>query len=139
MRNKIKLMIAKSATSVAVLLMLSSFSAAQQAVVGSVAFLPTGTTHNMQSISSIGFANHSISCAQIPVWADADIQKGNNPAIDNRTHFGPCAIDGVRVGNLVLAEINTGISLTIHLVDGTCLSMMLANSDGLRLSDLTEV
>jgi hypothetical protein len=138
MTNKIKVVIVKAAISFAVLLMLSSFSAAQQTTVGSIAFWPTGGSRSTQSNSSISLGNHTIGCAQVPIWRDADIQKGNNPVIDNTTRFA-CGMDGVLVGHFVLAETNTGISLTIYLADGQCFPMTLANSDGLRLSDLTEI
>ena len=138
MTNRIKLTIAKSAIGVVTLLMLSSFGVAQQSVVGTVAFWPTGGSRNMQANSSISVANHTVGCAQVPIWRDADIQKGQNATIYNTTAFA-CGIDGVMVRQIVLAEVNTGISLTIYLADGKCYSMMLANSDGLRLTDLTEI
>jgi hypothetical protein len=73
------------------------------------------------------------------VWHDADIQNGKNQTITNTSSFGPCEIDGVLVRDLSLYQAANGVMLTIDLVDGKCMSMMLVNSAGLRLKDLTDI
>ena len=88
--------------------MLSSFSSAQETILGNVAFYPSGAARSIESNSSIGLGTQQqTNCAQAPIWHDADIQKGQNPTIYNTT-FGPCAVDGVLVRDLVLTRDEQG-------------------------------
>jgi hypothetical protein len=138
MESRSRCMMARLAITASALI-LSNLCAAQQTASGTIAFYPSGSIAFMQSNSPLGFGGHSISCAQMPIWRDADIQRTPKPMITNTTHFGPCAIDGVLVQDFVLSEFNSGITLTIHLVDSRSFSLLLVNSAGIHLRDLTEV
>jgi hypothetical protein len=125
---------------VGIVLMLTAFGSAQESVVGTMTFYPGGSTRtNQLSNSYITLGGHTVGCAQTPVWHDSDIQKGKNPTIVNTTSFGPCTIDGVLIRDLALTQTKSGVLLTINMIDGKCWSMMLANSAGISLTDLTGI
>jgi hypothetical protein len=138
MTNTLKSAITHVAIAIVALLMLSSFSSAQETVLGNVTFYSSGAARPILSDSVISLGPHTMTCSQLPLWQYNDIQRGSNPTM-NSTNFGPCTVDGVLVEGLVLAELSKGITLTIHLVDGRCFSMMLTNSAGIHLADLTEI
>ena len=120
-------------------MLFTAFAPAQQSVVGSVTFSTTGSQDWMQVNSSISLGGHTMSCAQNPVWRASDIKNGKYQSITNTSMFGPCAIDGVLVRDLVLMESSTGVLLTIDMNDGSRWSLMLMNSAGVTLKALTGV
>jgi hypothetical protein len=138
MTNTLKSAITHVAIAIVALLMLSSFSSAQESVVGTLTFYQSGATRPIFSDSVIDLGSHKMTCSQLPLWQYLDIQRGQNPTLAS-TSFGPCTVDGVLVKSLSLTEFNNGITLNISLVDGKCFSMMLTNSAGVHLADLTEI
>jgi hypothetical protein len=118
--------------------MLTGFGSAQETVLGTISFFPTGSGRAMQATSTITSGGRGVQCAQNPIWRASDIDRGQNPTIVNTT-FGPCAVDGVLITGLTLVQYKTGILLTIRTADGKCYSMMLVNSAGVSLTDLTDV
>jgi hypothetical protein len=138
MKNNLKSAIAQVAVAIAMLLILSSFSSAQETVLGNVTFYSGGAARPARATSVITLGSHAMTCSFLPLWQYSDIQKGQSPIMPS-TSFGPCTVDGVLVGSLSLTELNTGIALTITLIDGKCFSMMLTNSAGVHLADLTQM
>jgi hypothetical protein len=124
----------------AVVLLVAGFASAQGSVVGTITFYPGGSTRVEQTANSyFTIGGHTVSCTQWAVWHDSEIQNGKSQMIVNTSSFGPCTIDGVFIRDLTLLQSKTGILFTINTIDGKCWSMMLANSAGVHLTDLTGI
>jgi len=127
-----------SVRSLALIVLLAGCAAAQEGVVGTVKFYPTGMQHNtlLQSNSLIELGGHAMSCAQDPIWRHDQI-KGKTTT--NMDLFGPCTIDGVFVHHIVLYESKSGILMVLDMMDGTSWSLMLVNSATVHVLDLMDV
>jgi hypothetical protein len=123
---------------VGVVLMLMAFGSAQESVVGTMKFYPAGGSTRQLASSEFSLGGHSASCTLLPVWNGSDIQNGKTPTIVNTNNF-TCTIDGSFVRDLILLQSKDGLLLTIHTNDGKCWSLLLVNSAGVRLTDLTGV